>query len=389
MQHRCVMEAGGPREQRLDDTTAAEHTVREPTAPAAACGPGSCCTGASGVCRGAASAGAARSCTRVAGRAGGRASWSTAHVNGCEPACAELQGATESCGPAAAAATGLLRPLVPDEQAGAVARQAALAQGALQPGQPNQPAMGEEELPVQQQGQRSSSAAAPAAAAGEAGASSEVELADAEPALQGEQALESMETVVGATAQAAEVAVPDQVPAEDASDVPHAPAGLQQPEADEPTAAADEPTAAAAIAHTSEAADEPMAAADEPTAAAAGGPTAAADGAPATVADPAPGAPAAALPELPAAVAEAPAATPATDPPAAHPAALDTAAGMAAGPEVAGGTGSAADASAAAAGKKKHHLLRHELTQEAQAAAAAHLGAATAEEAAENIWKLK
>jgi hypothetical protein len=38
---------------------------------------------------------------------------------------------------------------------------------------------------------------------------------------------------------------------------------------------------------------------------------------------------------------------------------------------------------------KKHHLLRHEITAEAQAAAIAHFGAETAEEAAHTIWRLR
>ena len=51
------------------------------------------------------------------------------------------------------------------------------------------------------------------------------------------------------------------------------------------------------------------------------------------------------------------------------------------------------DASAAApeVGKAppKHHLLRHELTPAAQAAAAAHFGATSAEEAGTAVWSLK
>ncbi|PSC73231.1 hypothetical protein C2E20_3461 [Micractinium conductrix] len=39
--------------------------------------------------------------------------------------------------------------------------------------------------------------------------------------------------------------------------------------------------------------------------------------------------------------------------------------------------------------RKKHHLLRHELTVETQAAAVAHFGAATAEDAAHVVWTLK
>lgn len=42
-----------------------------------------------------------------------------------------------------------------------------------------------------------------------------------------------------------------------------------------------------------------------------------------------------------------------------------------------------------AGGKKKHHLLRHELTAEAQAAAVAHFGAESVDEAAHNVWGLK
>ncbi len=39
--------------------------------------------------------------------------------------------------------------------------------------------------------------------------------------------------------------------------------------------------------------------------------------------------------------------------------------------------------------KKKHHLLRHELTAEAQAAAVAHFGAESVDEAAHKVWGLK
>lgn len=91
--------------------------------------------------------------------------------------------------------------------------------------------------------------------------------------------------------------------------------------------------------------------------------------------------PPAAAGEPPAAAAEAAAAKPAA------PAQGEAAA--AAEPAASAQGEAAAEAAAPPTGKKKHHLLRHELTQEAQAAAAAHLGAATAEEAAENIWKLK
>ncbi|KAL4424030.1 hypothetical protein ABPG75_001331 [Micractinium tetrahymenae] len=47
------------------------------------------------------------------------------------------------------------------------------------------------------------------------------------------------------------------------------------------------------------------------------------------------------------------------------------------------------DAAAQAGGRRKHHLLRHELTAEAQAAAVAHFGAESVDEAAHKVWALK
>ena len=70
----------------------------------------------------------------------------------------------------------------------------------------------------------------------------------------------------------------------------------------------------------------------------------------------------------------------------AHLAALSIASPQAA-PEVGPDTSAAAPEVGKA--PQKHHLLRHELTPDAQAAAAAHFGATSAEEAGTTVWRLK
>lgn len=51
--------------------------------------------------------------------------------------------------------------------------------------------------------------------------------------------------------------------------------------------------------------------------------------------------------------------------------------------------GPSEEASTQAGSRKKHHLLRHELTADAQAAAVAHFGAESVDEAAHKVWGLK
>ena len=297
-----------------------------------------------------------------------------------------LQTAPGAGGAAIVAVAGLPPPLAPDEQARAAAQHTASAQRTEQPWQ-HEWASSTDEARAAQDGQQLSSGTRLVAAV--EAASQHVKPADAAELHDG-QDLDTAEPVASAAvSEPTEAAALEEAPAKDAAD------GLQPPVCSQPAAelsaaapddhtaaAPDEPTAAALVEATAAvSADPTMARGGEPTAAvpddrtmaaARGGPTAPASKPPAQASS------ASAL-ECPAEAAQA------ADPPAVQPAAvaLETAAGLASGLEVAGG------ADSAAAGKKKHHLLRHELTEEAQAAAAAHLGAATAEEAAENIWKLK